>query len=877
MLEDSVEAPEAPLPEVGLTSEEVRARVAAGQVNALPNRTSRSVWDIVRANIFTWFNLILGVLFVFMITFGSWRDALFGSIVVINAVIGIAQEMRAKITLDRLSLLTAPTARVVRDGTERDIPIAEIVIDEVVRLSPGDQIAADGDVLHSQGLEVDESLLTGESVPVLKSQGADLLSGSFVVAGAGFFQVKAVGDQAFAQRIAGEGRRYVRMRSDLQDGINGFLKVVGLGIVPMAALLIWSQWRAGVSVADGVTNTVAALVAMVPQGLVLMTSIAFAVSAVVLARRNVLVQELPAVEGLARVDVLCVDKTGAITEPQPVFLRFEPADAATSPHGPPPELAAFAAAVPASNATIHAIRAALPTPIGWEVEETVPFSSARKWSAVRFADRSSWVLGAPEIVLGTSSGATAIAARATELAATGSRVLLLSRAEAPLAGERLPDALMPVGLVVLGEHVRADAPETLRYFTGQGVGVKVISGDNAATVETVAIEAGVPGASPAVDARTLPEGDALKEVMERTAVFGRVTPDQKRAMVTALQQGGHTVAMTGDGVNDVLALKQADLGIAMGSGTEATKAVAQLILLDGRFSTLPGVVAEGRRVTANIERVASLFMTKTVWAVVVAVVVGLFALPYPIMPRQLTLIDAVTIGIPAFFLALAPNTRRYRPGFARRVARFTLPMGVIAGAAVLLCFVATRGIGASLEQARTLDMLLLSVVGLRVIVVLERPVRGWRLGLVTAMGGWWPWLSSSHSRGTSWLSSCPTCRRLWSRQRSSSPHGFSPDWCATRTSCRVRWGAPAPWERLLSAAPRIAWWAGLWWAGAGWCAWSVGWWCRWRAPSSEWHGSSLCRPCSGKSAVAPERSRSCWCSTKWWDRLRTCSRNRSCT
>jgi cation-transporting ATPase E len=300
MLESSVEAPETPSPEVGLTSEEVRARAAAGHVNTLPNRTSRSVWDIVRANIFTWFNLILGVLFVFMITFGSWRDALFGSIVVINAVIGIAQEMRAKITLDRLSLLTASTARVVRDGTERDIPIAEIVIDEVVRLSPGDQIAADGDVLHSHGLEVDESLLTGESVPVLKSQGADVLSGSFVVAGAGLFQVNAVGDQAFAQRIAGEGRRYARMRSDLQDGINGFLKVVGLGIVPMAALLIWSRWRAGVSVSDGVTNTVAALVAMVPQGLVLLTSIAFAVSAVVLARRNVLVQELPAVEGLAR-------------------------------------------------------------------------------------------------------------------------------------------------------------------------------------------------------------------------------------------------------------------------------------------------------------------------------------------------------------------------------------------------------------------------------------------------------------------------------------------------------------------------------------------------------------------------------------------------
>ena len=748
----SVEAAWAP---TGLTSEEVRARVAAGHVNALPSRTSRSVWDIVRANVFTWFNLILGVLFVCMMTFGSWRDALFGTIVVINAVIGIAQELRAKFTLDQLSLLTAPTARVLRDGAERDIRITEMVIDEVVRLSPGDQIAADGDVLHSEGLEVDESLLTGESVPVLKSPGAGVLSGSFVVAGAGLFRATAVGQQAFAQRIAGEGRRYARMRSDLQDGINGFLKVVGLALVPVAALLIWSQVRAAVSLSDGVTNTVAALVAMVPQGLVLLTSIAFAVSAVVLARRNVLVQELPAVEGLARVDVLCVDKTGTITEPHPVFLRFEPVDAAedgvtadgvnegaaTPPAGPPPELAAFAAASPASNATIDAIRAALPAPAGWEVEDAVPFSSARKWSAVRFAGRSSWVLGAPEIMLAKSPGAAAdgagtdIAARATEIAGQGSRVLLFSRTEASLVGDRLPDGLAPEGFVVLGERVRAEAPDTLRYFTEQGVALKVISGDSAATVETVAREAGVPGASPAVDARTLPEGEALQQVMEHSAVFGRVTPDQKRAMVTALQHGGHAVAMTGDGVNDVLALKQADLGIAMGSGTDATKAVAQLILLDSRFSTLPGVVAEGRRVTANIERVANLFITKTVWATAVAVVVGLFALPYPILPRQLTLIDSATIGIPAFFLALAANARRYRPGFTRRVARFTLPMGVIAGAAVLACFVVTRGMGASLEQARTLDTLLLSLVGLRVIAVLERPVRGWRLGLLAAMAG----------------------------------------------------------------------------------------------------------------------------------------------
>ncbi len=497
-----------------------------------------------------------------------------------------------------------------------------MVLDDVVRITAGDQIVADGETLESRSLEVDESLLTGESVPVTKTLGDPLLSGSFVVAGSGMFRTTAVGSAAYAQRLTGEGRRYERLRSDLVTGINNILRVIGVGIIPVGAFLIWAQFRMDASLVHGVNNTVAALVAMVPQGLVLLTSIAFAVSAVTLARRKVLTRELPAVEGLARVDVLCIDKTGTITEPRPAFERFEglplvppmisKADPTTTAgqmrdsQNPSPDalslkvLGLMANTASGRNSTFDAIGEALPAPEGWIIDDSVPFSSARKWSAMRIAGRGSWVLGAPEIIADGASagpppsetpvdapseaaGNTQARARAAALADEGLRVLLLSHTDAGLNGEVLPSGLRPVGLVILSERVRSDAPRTLAYFQEQGVEIKVISGDNPATVATIAAKAGVPGAERAVDARTLPEGEELAEIMEATTVFGRVDPDQKRAMVEALQSRGHTVAMTGDGVNDVLALKRADMGIAMGSGTAAAQAVSQLVLVDSAF------------------------------------------------------------------------------------------------------------------------------------------------------------------------------------------------------------------------------------------------------------------------------------------------------
>jgi cation-transporting P-type ATPase E len=717
-----------PTPPAGLSSAEVADRRSRGLANTSTERTSRSVAEILRANILTRFNFILGALLAVILAVGQPQDALFGLVLVANALIGIAQEFRAKRTLDRLAVLSAPQVRVIRDGSRRDIPVAELVADDLVDLRPGDQLVADGVVRDSAGLEADESLLTGESEPVGKHKGDRLLSGSFVVAGAGGYQATEVGAEAYARRLAAEARRFGLVRSELVDGINRILKYVTWVIVPLAVLLLASQLHARGTVREALTGTVAALVGVVPQGLVLLTSVAFGVAAVTLARRHVLVQQLPAVEGLARVDVLCVDKTGTLTDGTIAFGSLIRLDG----QAPVSEaLGALAAEEEAPNATLSAIGQAFQPPGVWQRTAAVPFSSARKWSAASFTGHGTWVLGAPEMVLPAEQHA--LLSRAAELASDGHRVLVLARAEGPLASESLPRGLRAEAFITLTERLRPDAAETLGYFAAQGVALKVISGDSPRTVAAVAGRAGLPGADTPVDARSLPEDpDALGQALEEHAVFGRVTPHQKQAMVTALQARGHTVAMTGDGVNDVLALKLADLGIAMGSGAAATRAVAELVLLDGRFATLPGVVAEGRRVTANIERVANLFVTKTVWTALLAIAVSLALLPYPFLPRHLTIIDTLTIGVPSFFLALAPNQRRYLPGFATRVLRFAIPAGCIIAAATLTGYTLARAAGLSLVQQRTTAVLVAFILSLCVLVLLAIPLTWRRVLLVGA-------------------------------------------------------------------------------------------------------------------------------------------------
>jgi cation-transporting P-type ATPase E len=722
-------------PPTGLTSAQVAERIAAGQVNEVEQQTSRPLSAIIRANVLTRFNAILGVLFFAVISVGSPADALFGLVVVWNALIGIVQEVRAKRTLDRLAVLSAPNAVVVRDGEAVDVALGAVVLDDVVRLRTGDQVSADGVVSDSDGLEIDESLLTGESDPVDKTPGDEVLSGSFVVAGSGAFQATAVGADAYAHRLAAETKRFTKARSELMEGIDTLLRVISWGLLVIGPILLISQLaRDDESTEDAVVGTVAALVGMIPEGLVLLTSIAFLVGALTLARRNVLVQELPAVEGLARVDVVCLDKTGTLTDGEIRFATVEPL-----PGQDEQRTAAALSALaddPNPNATLHALGAAFPPGERWARTASVPFSSARKWSGATFDGHGTWAMGAPEVLMACVKDAPELRDRVDHLAATGQRVLLVACADTPLTGEALPALLEPVALLTFEEQIRPDAAATMQYFREQDVRLKVISGDNPRTVGAVARRVDVPDAGEPVDARELSEEPAeLVDVVDERTVFGRVTPRQKRAFVTALQQRDHVVAMTGDGVNDALALKDADIGVAMGSGAPATRAVAQIVLLDGRFSHMPDVVAEGRRVIANIERVASLFLIKNVYAAVLAIAVAIAGVPYPFLPRHLTLVSALTIGIPAFVLSLAPSRERYRPGFLRRVATFSVPTGLITAIGVFAAYALARAQDVSGDEARTAATVVVMLAGLRVLLLVARPLSPWKVALVAAMAG----------------------------------------------------------------------------------------------------------------------------------------------
>ncbi len=667
-----------------------------------------------------------------IIIFGNIRDGLFGLVLIANTFIGIVQELRAKWTLDRLSVLSAPKARVIREGRVSEVALGEVVLDDLLELQTGDQVVADGVALTSENLEVDESLLTGESAPVVKKPGDQVFSGSFVTAGAGRFRTTAVGADAYARKLAAEARRFQVVPSELRDGINNILRYITWVMIPVGALLLASQMKVFGTFPSAITGVVAGLVGMVPEGLILLTSVAFAVSVVTLARRKVLVQELPAVEGLARVDVICLDKTGTLTDGKLAFSRMEALD---SQQDLEKVLGAFGSSTSSRSSTLLAIAEAFPGAPDWERTRSVPFSSARKWSAEAFGARGTWVLGAPEVLLEKAPPAPTIAEKVSDLAESGLRVLMLAKAPGPISSEVLPEALEPAALLLFEEQIRPDAPEALAYFTEQGVDIKVISGDNPSTVAAVAQRAGVPDVAEPFDARRLPpDEEELAGVLDRHKVFGRVNPDQKERMVRALQSRGHTVAMTGDGVNDVLALKKADIGIAMGSGSPASKAVAELVLMDGSFATLPGVVAEGRRVIGNIERVANLFLTKTVYATLLALMISMLSWAFIFLPRHLTLVSGLTIGAPALVLSFTPNAERYRPGFVNRVLRFAVPAGLVAAAAALAAGSTSRfNSGVSLAQSRTLATLVLTVVGLWILSELARPFNWWKAALVSVM------------------------------------------------------------------------------------------------------------------------------------------------
>ncbi len=726
---------------VGLTSTEVAERVADGRVNLAPKAMNRTVPEIIRNNVFTPVNAIMLVLFALIVVAGFPQDGLFVGVVVSNSVIGVVQEIRSRRALARLEVLNAHTSTVLRDGERVEIPVEEVVVDDVLMLGAGDEVVVDGTVLDAIGLEVDESLLTGEADPVDKEIGDEVLSGSFASAGSGRYLATKVGGDSYGNKLAGEARKFVIVNSELRHGINRILRILTFVIPPASILLFLSLNKVEPTWQRALQGSVAAAVAMVPDGLVLLTSLAFVAGIISLARKKALAKELATVELLARVDTLCLDKTGTITTGEISFGQthlLHDADAKVVAEA----LGAMAAADADPNPTMAAVASSFAKPSGWEPVTVEPFSSARKWSAVEFADQGTFYFGAPDVLLDAEADdARAIVQGHSE---DGCRVLLLARGSERLT-DTLPQHIEAVAILLFEDTLRDDVGEILAFFVEQGVSLKIISGDNIHTVAAVADRAGVPDAHQAVDARTLPTTEeGLAKALQNGTVFGRVTPQQKRAMVGALQSQGRVVAMTGDGVNDVLALKDADMGIAMGSGSSASRGAAELVLMDDRFATLPEVVAQGRRVINNIERVGNLFVTKATYAVLLTAIIGIQQIEFPFLPRHLTLIGTFSIGLPGIFLALSHDDSLVKPGFLRRVLGFSLPAGLIAATGTWIAYLVARaGIDSAvtstservLAEARTTATMTLLGIGLVILVVVSRPLRPWKVLLAAGMAG----------------------------------------------------------------------------------------------------------------------------------------------
>lgn len=749
-------------PDSGLTQQQVQQRIDLGHVNELPPTSGRSVRDIIRANVFTRINGILAVLFAVVLYTGSIVNGAFGLLIIANSIVGIVQELRAKRTLDKLSIVGRAKPMVIRDGEPaREIDRESVVLDDLIEVGPGDQIVVDGILRYASDVAVDESSLTGESDAVDKSVGDMVYSGSSVVVGSARYQATKVGKEAYAAKLAAEANKFTLTDSQLFRGINKILTYISWILIPVGALAIYTQlFVAGDDLNDALLAMVATLVPMVPEGLVLMTTIAFALGVVRLGRRRVLVNELPAIEGLARVDTVCVDKTGTLTENAMQLVEVDIVSGdGTSRDEVDSALIDLCKLDDRPNATARALLDGLADAgdvVKHERTETRPFASANKWSALTYHGGVTWVFGAPDVLVDDSAVGMQ---KARQLMEEGLRVLLLARSsvgadDLPGGALRKSEAveLEPVALAVLGQKVRSDAAETVAYFYEEGVEVKVISGDNDRSVGAVARELKMEGANNPVDASELPASrddgseaksaeirDEFSDIVESRQIFGRVTAENKRDMVHALQSRGHHVAMTGDGVNDVLALKAANLGVAMGDGAPATRSVAQLVLLDNRFAVMPMIVAEGRRVIGNIERVANLFLTKTIYSVVLALAVGLWGMDYPFEPIHVTITGWFTIGIPAFVLSLAPNWERARDGFVRRVLRLAIPAGITVGLLTFMFWLwANPGVDASdaaRGEASTATLIVLIVSAFWVLVVVARPYTWWKVLLLAVSAG----------------------------------------------------------------------------------------------------------------------------------------------
>ena len=750
----------------GLSSDDVARLTAEGRVNTQNNKSSRTLWSIMRAHLFTVFNFVLGACGAVVIAYQRWADLLFLGAVIANVVIGFVQEYKAKLELDRISLLDRSPATAVRDGKSVEVPMEQLVEGDVVILKRGDQVPADAVVLTSDSLELDESLLTGENDPIAKRPGDMVLSASSVLGGTGRVLLSHVGANSRASKISDEARQFSRIQSELRDALNRVVRWITVGLAVIIPVVSWGQIQAAGGLETVQQNhlweqvsiaVVSSVASMIPQGLALMTTLAFAAAAVALGRKhNILVQEQPAVEVLARVDVVCFDKTGTLTEGGVIFDSVRPLDTAAEAEGPDADSAEHiswrASSLPAgwdealawfghdenANPTAAALTGGFPDNSSASVSGIVPFSSALRFSAIEFKDSGAWLLGAPEALLAKG---TAERERAAELAALGLRTMVLAHASAVVRNEKdepiqkIPSDATPVLFVIFRENVRADAPQIVEYFHRQGVTLKVFSGDNPFTVAAAAKTAGMDTSAGAVDASTLPEdGPELAEAAATHNIFGRVSPEQKKNMVIALKERGHVVAMTGDGINDALALKHASLGIAMGNAAPATKAVSRLVLLDGKFSSLPAALEQGRQVITNIEMVANLFLTKTGFAILLGVLFSIFGLTFPFLPRQYSTADFLIVGASSFALTLLPNSRRYVPGFLRRVLNYTVPNSIIVVAMLLAVTFTARGMGVEdIRQIQTASFITLVMMGLWNLAAVARPFNRARILLFGAL------------------------------------------------------------------------------------------------------------------------------------------------
>ena len=714
-------------PEYGLTSAEASLRAEKGLLNKPTAKTGRTEGQIIRENVCTFFNLIFVLMAVALFLSGSSVvNMTFMVIVIINAIIGCFQEIRAKRAVDKLSLLSAHTVKTLRDGKLQDIRFDELVRDDIVLYGPGDQISADG-VLRSGHIYVNESLLTGEADAVEKHPGDTLLSGSFVVTGKGKIQLTRVGNEAFAVKLALEAKKNPRAaRSEMMRSLDLLIRFIGIALLPIGLLLFYNQYKSqGLGLQTSAEATVAALVGMIPEGLYLLTSIALAVSSLKLTQKRVLVQDMHCVETLARVDVLCVDKTGTITEP---IMQVE--DVLPLSHQPPEYMEEIIVNLygdeDPENETARALQALFPGKPTWEKNTEIPFSSDYKWKGAVFADTGAFVVGAPDAILG--SFFPEISKTANHWSSLGYRVLLIAAYDGtPHPGKLAASQLHPEALILLTNRIRPEAPETFSYFAKQGVTIKVISGDNPATVADVARRAGIQNADRYIDTGILETDQDFLQAAEEYTVFGRVTPDKKKRLIWAMKQKKHTVAMTGDGVNDVLAMKEADCGIAMAGGAQAASQIAQLVLLDSDFSAMPSIVDEGRRVINNIQRAAALFLVKNIFSLFLALIAVLADWPYPFAPINLSLISALTIGVPSFFLALEPNYERVHGRFIVSVLRQAFPGGLTNIIMVVIAQIVLGISAVPMAQVQTVCTAILAVTGLLVLFSASKPMGKFRL------------------------------------------------------------------------------------------------------------------------------------------------------